>query len=492
MKDFHAWFLEAGVVPERCSGTDAFAHLISDSRLAKAGDCFVAMPSANTDTAQFLPQVAQQGCRCAVVSNAVAYESAVALGLSVAMLPSNGQSFLASLGRLCRVVFGDPSLAMRMVAVTGTNGKTTTAWLIRHALTALGRRCGYLGTLGIQTTGEVRELNNTTPFPVELWGLLAEARDAGCEDLVMEASSHALYQRRLAGVSFDCGTFTNLTQDHLDFHGSMESYAEAKKLLYTEYAMASRKAFVGAIQQGDPYAAAWLDDLPCRCKTYGIGAGEIPLVIESVGLESITGKIGAHAFEARVGGQFNASNLSSVAATLHMLGYSDPDIATGLSASRPVPGRFETVPNDRGVGVLVDYAHTPDALEKLLQSARELNPKRIITVFGCGGDRDRTKRPKMALAASRMSDFTVITSDNPRTEDPQAIVQEVATGIAPGSEHTTVVDRREAIIHAVHIAQTGDIVVIAGKGHENYQIIGRTKHPMDDREMARDALESKP
>ena len=492
MKDLHAWLLEAGVVPEQCSGTNAFARLVSDSRDAKAGDCFVAMPSANTDTAQFLPQVAQQGCRCAVVSTAAAYESARNLGLSVAHLPSRGQSFLASLGRLCRVVFDDPSQDMRMIAVTGTNGKTTTAWLIRHALKALGRQCGYLGTLGIQTSGDVRELNNTTPFSVELWDLLAEAKQAGCQDLVMEASSHALYQRRLAGVSFDCGTFTNLTQDHLDFHGSMEAYAEAKKLLYTEYAMASRKAFVGAISHGDPYATEWLADLPCRCLTYGIGAGDLPFAIDHVGLESIAGRVGNQPFEAGVGGQFNASNLSSVAATLHVLGYSDDEIARGLNAAKPVPGRFETIPNERGVGVLVDYAHTPDALEKLLQSARELNPKRVITVFGCGGDRDRTKRPKMAFAASRLSDVTVITSDNPRTEDPESIVQEVATGITPGAEHTTVIDRREAITHAVHLAQEGDIVVIAGKGHENYQIIGRTKHPMDDRDMARDALESKP
>lgn len=464
----------------------------ADSRLIQPGDLFFSMPSTRSDTTEYLRNAQAAGAVACVVAEEKSFSLASELGLTTLLITQQNQNFFAAVGRLCKVLTNDPSSRLKLLAVTGTNGKTTTAWLVRQALNAIGKKTGYLGTLGISYGETTRELNNTTPFPVEFWKLLQEVEDAGMEYLALEASSHALYQRRLAGVSFLAGVFTNLSQDHLDFHGSMEEYADAKKLLFTEYAMCSSHPFVAAINVDDPVAAGWVSDLPVSTVTYGQDSGDWRLNFSSIELDKITASMQSGAsFSAAVGGNFNASNLLSASALLHAIGLSDEEICTGFAAVSPVPGRFETIQNSHGVGVLVDYAHTPDALEKLLQSTRDLQPKRIIAVFGCGGDRDRTKRPKMAAIASRMSDLCIVTSDNPRTENPDAIIAEVLTGIADGASAQSVVDRREAISQAIMLAEKGDVVVIAGKGHENYQIIGHTKYPMDDREIAREALNCK-
>jgi len=394
---------------------------------------------------------------------------------------------------------------MMVVGVTGTNGKTTTAWLIRDMLSALGLRAGYLGTLGFQIPGEERELSNTTPFAVELYNLLAEARDKGVEALAMEVSSHALAERRADGVEFDAGVFTNLTQDHLDFHGSMEEYEAAKFRLFSDLPKQSAKRFFSVVNVDDP-AGRRLEDCLAGGRIWRFGVTEtlelgklsadydliayaqtiavdrIEMVL-NLGLDDIGLR-----FTSQLGGSYNVENLAAAVSALIALGVKPDEACRVAESARAVPGRFEAVRNERGIGILVDYAHTPDALEKLLDAVRPLTSGRVITVFGCGGDRDRTKRPKMARAASERSDITVVTSDNPRTEDPQTILDEVLTGIVAGRESVDIIDRREAIAHAVKIAQPGDVVVIAGKGHENYQIIGRTKYPMDDREMAREAL----
>lgn len=469
------------------------SRVVADSRSVRSGDLFVAMPSVKADVTPYAEQAIQAGAS-AVLYHAEKTPSvgdAIArLGACGVRLSGSGQSFFAQVGQVCSRLMGDPTAGMRVIGVTGTNGKTTTAWMIRCALEALGRKPAYLGTLGINLGGPTRELSNTTPFPVELWQLIDECRLFGCTDLVMEVSSHALHQRRLAGVRFDCGIFTNLTQDHLDYHGSMEAYAEAKKLFFTEYAMASGKPFTAAINIADPAGAALVSDIPVPTMTFGAPGSGFRYEATEVSVDKIEMLIGDRLMRCTIpaGGLFNVSNSAAAGACLAALGYSDEALIQGLSAITPVPGRFESVKNTLGIGVLVDYAHTPDALEKVLRSARALKPRRLIAVFGCGGDRDRTKRPLMAGVASELADLTVVTSDNPRTEDAQSIVNEVCTGIKPGSESTTVVDRRLAIEHAVNIAEAGDIIVIAGKGHENYQIIGHTKHHMDDREMARDAL----
>lgn len=478
----------AGVMADAISGDAVIDGIAEDSRSVKAGNLFVVMPSARTDTSAFVEPAVKSGAAAVLASDPKSYELAKSMSVPCALITATGHRFMASLGRICKVIFGDPSASFRVIGITGTNGKTTTAWMMRDALESLGRNAAYLGTLGLKTNAGRRELNNTTPFPVELWRLFQEVKESGATDLVMEASSHALVQRRLAGVSFDAGIFTNLTQDHLDFHGTMDAYEQAKFLLFTEYAMASNKPFAAAVNVDGEVGPNWIAEMPVPCVAFGRSQGAFRLNIEHVALDKISGSVGDAKFNSNVGGDFNVSNLTSAAAGLAALGYTNEEIAAGLCAVTPVPGRFEAVPNSIGIGVLVDYAHTPDALDKLLVSTRQLKPNRVITVFGCGGDRDRTKRPKMAAVASSQSDITVVTSDNPRTENPDSIIEEVKTGLVSGAVSHAVIDRREAIRQAIGLAQPGDVVVIAGKGHEDYQIIGTTKHHMDDREMAREAL----
>lgn len=513
-------FSEAGVVPARLEGDAPFRRMTMDSRKAAEGTLFVAWPSKSGDSHGYLEGAKAAGATCAIAFTSEGFEQARKLGLAAALVPA--EEYEDAMWRLAKVAFGNPTSGMKVVGVTGTNGKTTTAWLLRDMLRTLGVKAGYLGTLGFQTPSGERELNNTTPFVIELNELLAEARDEGVEALAIEVSSHALQEKRADGIEFDAGVFTNLTQDHLDFHGTMEAYAAAKLRLFTELPKQSSKRFVAAIHRNDPTGQRWLGlsgqsiqtpmlsfrvlekmeqdlglDDEAAGRPYRLQIGNLFGYPHKVGVDRIEMSFlcpETHAYSGRLeiplGGAYNVENCLSAAAGILALGYSILDIRQALPQVRPVPGRFEAVRNEKGIGVLVDYAHTPDALEKLLDAVRPLTKGRIITVFGCGGDRDSTKRPKMAKAASQRSDLTVATSDNPRTEDPQAILNEVVSGIVSGRESVAIIDRREAIAHAVHTAKPGDVVVIAGKGHENYQIIGRTKYPMDDREMAREALTS--
>ncbi|RYG47788.1 UDP-N-acetylmuramoyl-L-alanyl-D-glutamate--2,6-diaminopimelate ligase [bacterium] len=486
----------------RVSGEADVASITLDTRKAGPGALFFAYPGMTRDSHTFLPAARAAGATAAVVHSPEGYEAALALGLA-AVLPDD---YNDAAWRLAHRFHDEPTRRMVVVGVTGTNGKTTTAWLVRDMLAALGVRAGYLGTLGFQLPGEDRELANTTPFAVDLANLFAEARDRGVEALAMEVSSHALEQRRVDGVQFDAGVFTNLTQDHLDFHGTMEAYGAAKRRLFTDF---RQKEFVAALNQDDPVGRAWAQRLDVPTIGYSLDPARLeglPTAMlvspKHVGLDRIKMEATVTALDgissrpvsdrslltAGLGGGYNVENLSSAAAAMLAIGRSMVEVRDAMRKVRPVPGRFEAVPNERGIGIIVDYAHTPDALEKLLDAVRPLTTGRVITVFGCGGDRDRTKRPKMARAASERSDVSVVTSDNPRTEDPDAIVAEVAAGIVPGRESLTVVDRREAVAAAIGMAKPGDAVVIAGKGHEDYQIIGREKIHMDDRELAREAL----
>lgn len=471
-------------------GSNPVIHWISaDTRKLGQNALFVCMPSANRDTHALIPDAAAAGAVACVVHGPEGVTLARENGLAVVGLVNEGQAFNFALGRLCSTFFGDPSGDMSVIGITGTNGKTTTAWMIRNALVEMGVKAAYLGTLGLQMTGDMVTLENTTPFPVELWQHLHEVRTLGCEVMVMEASSHALYQRRLAGVSFDIGVFTNLTQDHLDFHGSMDSYESAKKLLFTEYAAASTKDFAACMNLADEATTRWLPDLPCPVFTFGTADSMLKTSGEDVQVDglTLTTDEGASA-RLKFGGNYNVANATAALSALMALGYEANEALDALAKVAPVPGRFEPVPNHLGIGVLVDYAHTPDALINLLQSVKDLRPGRIITVFGCGGDRDRNKRPKMADAVSSLTDLSIVTSDNPRTEDPEAILDDILPGLKPGASYERIVDRRDAITRAITVANPGDVVVIAGKGHEDYQIIGREKIHMSDQEMARDAL----
>ncbi len=485
---------KASVLPDRLLGDAPIAGVVADSRKATEGCLFVCMPSPSGDTHRFLADARANGAVAALTHTDAGCEAAWELGM--AAVRNEGTAFPEAVARVCKAFFGDPSSRLKLVGVTGTNGKTTTAWVLRDALEALGVPTAYLGTLGYKTGEGKVSLENTTPFAVDLNQCLADAVEGGLQGFVMEVSSHALAERRADGLEFDAAVFTNLTQDHLDYHGTMEAYAAAKWRLFSDLPDAASKPFRAALNADDPTGREWLTKIRHPVVSYGLEAGELrgtPLrvTVESIDMELRHGPERA-AVRVGLGGSFNVQNTLAVAAALLALGYSLEEAAAALRAAKPVPGRFEPVRNDRGIGVIVDYAHTPDALEKLLDAVRGLQPRRVITVFGCGGDRDRTKRPKMARAVSERSELTVVTSDNPRTEDPERILQDVVQGLVPGAEAITIVDRREAIFEAVRRAEAGDVVVIAGKGHEDYQIIGRTKFPMDDRKIAREALEALP
>ncbi|MCO5297601.1 MAG: UDP-N-acetylmuramoyl-L-alanyl-D-glutamate--2,6-diaminopimelate ligase [Fimbriimonadaceae bacterium] len=486
---FAQLFRCAGVKPAAISGDATIESLVADSRVAGSGALFVCMPSANTDSHQFLAPAQMKGAVAALAHTEAGFQAAVAAGMAAAWVPAG--SFQDALWRIVRAFHGSPTRGLRLVGVTGTNGKTTTAWIVRDALNALGRSCAYLGTLGLTTPAGARTLENTTPFSVELNDLILEVVRGGADTLAMEVSSHALEERRADGLEFDVATFTNLTQDHLDYHGSMEAYAASKRRLFFDLPTQTTKPFRAAINTDDPVGARWASSLD-SCVSYGFASGDLRgagLEVRVDGLSLGLDYRGQTAMlQTRLAGHFNLSNCLAAAATLAALGYTLEECVHGLAQATPVPGRFESIPNDRGVGVIVDYAHTPDALEKLLDSARRLTEGRLIAVFGCGGDRDRKKRPLMARAVSERADVSVLTSDNPRTEDPQQILADVRAGLVPGAESLEIVDRPEAIARAVGMARAGDVVVIAGKGHEDYQILGRTKHPMDDRKLAREAL----
>jgi UDP-N-acetylmuramoyl-L-alanyl-D-glutamate--2,6-diaminopimelate ligase len=486
-------FPHAFVSGRKIEGVSANTAHISE------GDLFVCMPSTRRDTHEFLAEAKSKGAGAALVHSAEGLLIASQLGLdAIQLTPEPKRAFLGEVAALAHGVLGEPCRRLVTYGVTGTNGKTSTAIFLQQALTSAGQATAYLGTLGYgPPTGEREILANTTPFPVELAQLLARAVDDGAQAIAMEASSHALEENRLAHCAFDVAVFTNLSQDHLDFHGSMEAYAGAKKRLFTEWAAIAREKGKDprfALNADDPVASRWLEDVP-KALTYGRNGGDLRITPVRVALDRIRFRADYQGVQAEldlgVGGNFNVDNAAAALAGLVAGGMNLEEAAKAIANIQPVRGRFEPVPNDRGIFVIVDYAHTPDAVEKLLMSAREVCPGRVITVFGCGGDRDRTKRPLMAQAAARQSDELVVTSDNPRTEDPEKILDDVVAGLS-GVTYDRIADRPAAITHAVHRAQPGDLVVIAGKGHEDYQIIGHTKYPMDDVELARRALETNP
>ncbi len=477
---------------EVCGGDAEISRVCADSREVAKGDLFVCMPSASRDTHHFLTQAKKAGAVAAIVHSSSGLQYARALGLPALLVSPTGTRFNSVLGRICRHVLGDPTARMRVIGITGTNGKTTTAWILRQALSTLGRTADYLGTLGYGRGESSEPGANTTPFPVDLWNLFDRSAREGATDFVLEASSHALHERRLAGTRFDAGVYLNLSRDHLDFHGTMEAYADSKKLFFTEYAECSAKPFVAVLNIDDPVARAWQADLPCRILSFGEADAELfvaPIQISASEVK-LAWQIGGDSgeFTAPLGGAFNAQNVAAAFATLIALGHGLEESAVALKQVKAAPGRFEPVANTRGFSVIVDYAHTPDALAGLLSAVRAVTQGRIICVFGCGGDRDPGKRPLMASVAAAGSDLAVLTSDNPRTEDPARIIADTQAGIPAGTEHIVIVDRRDAIHHAIQLARPGDAVVIAGKGHEDYQIVGKTKYPFDDRLVAQEAL----
>lgn len=483
---------QSEVVASVISGDATFTDLCSDSRRVQPGQAFVVEPSPNKDTHQFLGDAFARGARAAVVHSESGFEAARATGFSALLLDESKGGFSDNIWKLAKVACGDPSRELKVIGITGTNGKTTTAWILREALIHLGMPCAYLGTLGYQSNGDREKGLNTTPFATDVQRRLRQAVDEGCQAIAMEVSSHALAQKRVDGVEFDVGVMTNFTQDHLDFHVTMEAYKEAKWRLFGDLREATNKPFMGVFNVDDPVAKEWSTKVP-DSTTYGSIGGEFRLDWHEVRVDGLAMEIGYQGDHYRIshglGGAFNLSNTLCAFATLHALGFDPSAAAEALSNVTPVPGRFESVKNEFGFGIIVDYAHTPDALERTLDTIRSLGAKRIIGLFGCGGDRDRSKRPIMAAAVGSRADLIILTSDNPRTEDPMQIIGDARSGLDPSLPIYEIPDRREAVVKAIELAEPGDVVLLAGKGHEDYQIIGTTRYPMDDKLLARDALE---
>ena len=451
------------------------SSLCADSRVAQPGSLFVAIRGEHSDGHRYVPDAIANGAVAIVVEHPVAAELR---GITVVRVPDTH----VALSQLAARFYGDPSKRLRVVGITGTNGKTTTTHMTRAVLDGCGMRCGYIGTLGANYREWTRELANTTPLPIELHETLATMLEHGADTVAMEVSSHALALHRVDDIVFKVGAFTNLTRDHLDFHGTTDNYAQAKHRLI-------EMAEHAVINDDDPHGAEWAADLREEedkpLTTYSLD-GDADLVARDIVLrpDGSSFTVSGHRVELPLPGRFNVQNALCALAIAHVLGCDFERAIAALHAVPPVPGRMERYAQD-GVVAIVDYAHTPDALANVLRAARETTAGKLIAVFGCGGDRDKGKRPEMGAVARALADECIITNDNPRSEDPQAIANAILAG-APGAE--VQLDRRAAIREAVNRARSGDVVVVAGKGHETYQIVGAARAHFDDRDEVRAAL----
>ncbi|HLG06399.1 MAG TPA: UDP-N-acetylmuramoyl-L-alanyl-D-glutamate--2,6-diaminopimelate ligase [Gemmatimonadales bacterium] len=460
-------------------GLAPVSGISTDSRTVSPGFLFMAVRGSREDGHRYVSAAVEQGAVAVVVEHPI---------------PAPVPQVFVTDGRLAAIAlarawYGDPAGELRIVGITGTNGKTTTATILAHLLNRSGDS-GTIGTVGAfdgsgqavpSTAGSL-----TTPGPVDLHATFAALRDRGVRQVAMETSSHSLDQGRLDGVVFEGAVFTNLTLDHLDYHGTMEHYRAAKLRLLSLLG----KGAVVVINRDD---AAW-GAIPRAAGTVSFGfSPDSDLRAVGVSLDAsgsrfrIEGRFGSREAELRLPGGFNVANALGAAACAVGLGRPLDEVVERLREAPQVPGRLERIANSPAL-VLRDYAHTPDALERALEALRLLTPGRLIVLFGCGGDRDRTKRPVMARVAAAGADFSVVTSDNPRTEDPDRILDEIVAGLPPGAPHLRITDRRAAILEALNLARAGDTLLLAGKGHEDYQVLGAGCIPFDEREIVREAL----
>jgi len=502
--------LQAGEVEQTDGNLErAVAGLAYDSRRVKPGFVFFAIPGARSDGREFIGDALARGA-AAVVAERPIQRAGDAAAIRV-------RNVRRTMGQWSARFYDYPSRGMRVAGITGTNGKTTVTYILESIFRAAGAAAGVVGTVNYRYRSSVLPAPHTTPESVDLHGLLADMARAGVESVAMEVSSHALELERVRGIDFDAAIFTNLTRDHLDFHGDMERYFHSKSKFFTDYLPASGKKKKSAVIHGsDPKGPELLEksaSLGLDAVSYGRDVKWDVHPVDVAGdLDGLRGKLQMGdrtiAFTAQLIGATNLENILAAAAAAFAMGIEPDAIVRGVGALKTVPGRLEKVENERGVTVLVDYAHTPDALERALKLLRPLTRGRLIAVFGCGGDRDRGKRPLMGEAGARLADIAVLTSDNPRTEDPMRILDEVEAGAkktgARKSQRTELEagkpkfetgfylvepDRRAAIRYALTLARAGDLVLLAGKGHEDYQILGTQKIHFDDREVARKEME---
>lgn len=443
-----------------------------DSRKAKPGDLFVAITGFATDGHRFIPMAQEKGARVVLCESVPEH-------MNYVQVPSTRQA----LATLSANWFGHPAEQMKMIGVTGTNGKTSVTTILKSVLeTALGAKVGLIGTIENKIGQQVIPTERTTPESYELQKLLRQMLDAGCTHVVMEVSSHALALYRVGGIVFDVGVFTNLTEDHLDFHKTMDEYALAKAQLFAQCRH-------GVFNVDADYVQTMLAHAGCTVCTCGIRqpadlqGSHVQMEADRVEMDLTWQKQTVHVMLG-IPGEFTAYNCLSVAGAGLMLGLSLQQLAAALASAQSVRGRVEVVPTPgTDYTVLIDYAHTPDALENVLRSVRDFCRGRILAVFGCGGDRDPIKRPIMGKIGAELADLAVITSDNPRTEEPGKIIEQILAGVKEtGKPYVVVEDRRQAIRWAMEHARPGDIIVLAGKGHETYQILGTQKVHLDERE----------
>jgi UDP-N-acetylmuramoyl-L-alanyl-D-glutamate--2,6-diaminopimelate ligase len=479
----NARLLDAGAEP-------AISGLAYDSRHVKPGDLFFCVRGANADGHRFLPDAVARGAVAAVVES-----ESLPVAIPALLVPNVRDA----MPTVSAAFYGHPSRRLALVGVTGTNGKTTTTYLVEAIARAAGTGTGVIGTIEVRINDEVLPGGRTTPESPDLQALLArmaEADSGGGMTVAMEVSSHALAQDRTVGCEFDVAAFTNLTQDHLDYHHDMEAYFQAKALLFTRYPAASGKPFTGVINVDDAYGRRLAEMCAGTVVTYGVEsaadlrASDVQASPTGVAFQ-LAAPEGTFPVRLRLGGLFNVYNSLAAMGAARALGIGWETILDALQQTPGVPGRFESVDAGQPFSVLVDYAHTPDGLENVLRAARALRPRRLIAVFGCGGDRDRGKRPIMGRLAAELADLAIVTSDNPRSEDPQAIIAEIVAGVGDAAKVEQEPDRRKAIERAVALAEPGDLIVIAGKGHEDYQIFADGTIHFDDREEARKALHAR-
>lgn len=450
-----------------------------DSRKTEKGDMFVAIRGFEADGHKFIPKAVENGAAVILCEEKPSCDIPY-------VLVSDSRYGLAIVSR---DFFGDPASEMTMIGITGTSGKTSSSYLIKHMLESkLDAKVGLIGTNGNMIGDEFLHTEHTTPESYELHKLFRHMADSGCTHVVMEVSSHSLTLERVAGIHFDVALYTNLSQDHLDFHGTMEEYAAAKRKLFSMCSL-------GCFNLDDAWADFMRDGASCRTMTFSTEKNEADLVAKDIRLTAdgvrFASVSGDEISMTKLGipGMFSVYNALGTMSVGLALGLSLADCSDAMSSAKGVKGRLEIVPTGRDFSVVIDYSHKPDALEKVLKTLKPVTRGRLIALFGCGGDRDKLKRPIMGRIAADNADLVVVTSDNPRTEDPDEIIREIVAGMKDKRTPTKVIcDRREAIAWAIDNAALGDVLLLAGKGHEDYQVVGHEKHHMDEREIVADCL----
>ena len=474
---------EINVLSAAASGDMEITGVCYDSRRVKSGDLFVAVRGYESDGHKYIPMAVEKGCAAVLCEEAPAG--------NVPYVQTDDSRL--GLALAARNFYGDPSREMKVIGITGTNGKTTSTYLLKHVLEqTLGAKVGLIGTIQNMIGDEILHTERTTPESFELQKLFADMRDAGCTHVIMEVSSHALVLHRADQIRFSAAVFTNLTEDHLDFHKTMDAYCDAKAMLF-------RRCETGAVNVDDAYAKRIMEQADCRLLTYSAQGNPASLMAEHVELFSDRVEFDAVYQNKRasvtlgIPGIFSVYNALGVIAAALALNIPLQKIADALRTAQSVKGRVEVVPTPgKDYTVLIDYSHTPDSLENILKAVRGFCTGRVIAVFGCGGDRDPYKRPVMGKIAAELSDLAIVTSDNPRTEDPYKILRQILAGMQDTETPYEVIESRvSAIGRAMELARKNDVIVLCGKGHETYQEIGHEKHHLDEREVVASYLEAK-